>query len=197
MWFSFNFNSLLWRCVTWHRHCNFFFSFIFISWMLITSQHFTGFCHVPLFSWPHGLQLARLLCPWDSLSKNTGRGCHCFLQGIFLTQAFNPHLLQLLPWQWIRYYGATWEVLLHIKAKCESKGKSREKRHWLDACRNIVSLLNAIRYMRETEFPRNPESLGWFYLQGFAVAWALRTAVYWVLVTVTEVAKVQQWPDGQ
>ena len=25
---------------------------------------------------PHGLQLARLLCPWDSPSKNTGVGCH-------------------------------------------------------------------------------------------------------------------------
>ena len=26
--------------------------------------------------WPHGLQPARLLCPWDSLAKNTGVGCH-------------------------------------------------------------------------------------------------------------------------
>ena len=25
-------------------------------------------------------------CPWDSLSKNTGGGCHFLLQGIFLTQ---------------------------------------------------------------------------------------------------------------
>ena len=29
----------------------------------------------------HGLYLARLLCPWDSLGKNTGAGCHFFLQG--------------------------------------------------------------------------------------------------------------------
>ena len=29
---------------------------------------------------------ARLLCPWDSLGKNTGVGCHLLLQGIFLTQ---------------------------------------------------------------------------------------------------------------
>ena len=34
-----------------------------------------------------------LLCPWDSPGKNTGVGCHPFLQGIFLTQGSNPDLL--------------------------------------------------------------------------------------------------------
>ena len=29
---------------------------------------------------PHGLQPARLLCPWDSLGRNTGVGCHFLLQ---------------------------------------------------------------------------------------------------------------------
>ena len=29
---------------------------------------------------PHGLQPTRLLCPWDSPGKNTGVGCHFFLQ---------------------------------------------------------------------------------------------------------------------
>ena len=48
---------------------------------------------------PQGLQPARLLCPWDFLGKNTGRGCHFLLQGIFLTQGLNPHLLHLLYWQ--------------------------------------------------------------------------------------------------
>ena len=32
-------------------------------------------------------------------SKNTGVGCHFFLQGIFLTQGLNSHLLYLLHWQ--------------------------------------------------------------------------------------------------
>jgi len=41
---------------------------------------------------PHGLQSARLLCPWDFPGKNTGVGCHFLLQGIFLTQELNPHL---------------------------------------------------------------------------------------------------------
>ena len=42
-----------------------------------------------------GLWPTRLLCPWDSPSKNTGVGCHTFLQGIFPTQGSNPGLLAL------------------------------------------------------------------------------------------------------
>ena len=42
--------------------------------------------------WPHGLQPARLLCPWDSPGKNTGVGCHALLQGIFPSQGLNPGL---------------------------------------------------------------------------------------------------------
>ena len=42
---------------------------------------------------PHGLQPARLLCPWDTPGKNTGVGCHAFLQGIFPTWGLNPALL--------------------------------------------------------------------------------------------------------
>ena len=30
---------------------------------------------------PHGLQLTRFLCPWNSPGKNTGVGCHSLLQG--------------------------------------------------------------------------------------------------------------------
>ena len=35
----------------------------------------------------------KLRCPWDFPGKNTGVGCHFFLQGIFLSQGSNPHLL--------------------------------------------------------------------------------------------------------
>ena len=45
---------------------------------------------------PHGLQPAKLLCPWDFPGKNTGVGCHFFFQGIFLSQGSN---LRLLHWQ--------------------------------------------------------------------------------------------------
>ena len=42
---------------------------------------------------PHGLQPARLLCPWDSPGKNTEVGCHFLLREIFPTQGSNPGLL--------------------------------------------------------------------------------------------------------
>ena len=45
---------------------------------------------------PHGLWLAGLLCPWVFPGKNTGVGCHIFLQGIFPNQGSN---LCLLYWQ--------------------------------------------------------------------------------------------------
>ena len=47
----------------------------------------------------HELQPARLLCPWDFPGKDTGVGCHFWLQGIFLTQGSKPCLLHLLNWQ--------------------------------------------------------------------------------------------------
>ena len=49
---------------------------------------------------PHGLQPARLLCPWNFPGKNTGVGSHSLLQGIFLTQGSNqglPHCRWTLP----------------------------------------------------------------------------------------------------
>ena len=42
---------------------------------------------------PHGLQPARLLCPWDSPGKETGVGYHFLLQGTFLTRDGTPALV--------------------------------------------------------------------------------------------------------
>ena len=55
--------------------------------------------------------LDRILCPWDSPGKNTGMGCHFLLQGIFLTQGSNLHLLTS-PALASRFFttGATWEA---------------------------------------------------------------------------------------
>ena len=47
----------------------------------------------PIHCHPVDCSLPRLLHPWDSPSKNTGVGCHFLLQGIFLTQGWNPGLL--------------------------------------------------------------------------------------------------------
>ena len=47
----------------------------------------------------HGLQTTRLLCPWNSLGKNTEVGSLSLLQGIFPTQGSNlglPHCKQIL-----------------------------------------------------------------------------------------------------
>ena len=41
----------------------------------------------------HGLQPARLLCPWDSPGNSTGVGGYALLQGIFPIQEWNPCLL--------------------------------------------------------------------------------------------------------
>ena len=46
------------------------------------------------------------LCLWDSPGKNTGVGCHVFLQGIFSTQELK---LCLLHCGWILYHSTTWE----------------------------------------------------------------------------------------
>ena len=43
--------------------------------------------------WPHGQRSLTGYSPWDSPGKNTGVGCHFFLQGIFPTQESNPGLL--------------------------------------------------------------------------------------------------------
>ena len=52
--------------------------------------------HIQLFCNPVDHSLLRLLCPWDFPGRNAGMSCHFPLQGIFLTQGLNPHLLH---WQ--------------------------------------------------------------------------------------------------
>ena len=48
---------------------------------------------------PHALEPARLLCPWDSSTKNPGVGHHFLLQGILETLGLNSNLLCCLHWQ--------------------------------------------------------------------------------------------------
>ena len=52
---------------------------------------------------PYGLQPTSLLCLGAFPGKNPGVGCHALLQGIFLTQGSNPHLLCLLHCRRILY----------------------------------------------------------------------------------------------
>ena len=62
----------------------------------------------------HGLQPARLHCPWDFPGRDTGVGCHFLLQGIFPTQKSNPGLLH-----------CRWTPALQVSSfPTESQGKS-------------------------------------------------------------------------
>ena len=58
---------------------------------------------------PHGVGPARLLCPWDFPSKNTGVGCHFLLQGIFPTQQSYPGLLHCRHILYQLSYKGSWE----------------------------------------------------------------------------------------
>ena len=60
----------------------------------------------------HGLEPARVICPWNSPDKKTGVGCHFFLQGIFLTQGSNPHCLRCRQ---ILYHWATGEAWTFVE----------------------------------------------------------------------------------
>ena len=44
---------------------------------------------VQLFATPWTVAY-RLLCPWNFPGKSVGVGCHCLLQGIFMTEGSNP-----------------------------------------------------------------------------------------------------------
>ena len=61
---------------------------------------------------PHRLQPARLLCSWSFPSRSTGVGYRFLLQGIFLIQESNLHLLPFLHWQVNFYYNTIWEAHL-------------------------------------------------------------------------------------
>ena len=61
--------------------------------------------------WPHGLQPARLLHPWDFPGKSTGMGCHCLLRPfptgtLFINQASveTPNRTRLKFFLWVAVY---------------------------------------------------------------------------------------------
>ena len=72
---------LLNTCCFWHKH------------MRIRASVCVSRSVVSDSLWPHGLQPARLLCPWNSPGMNTGVDCHSLLQRNFPTQGSNAILL--------------------------------------------------------------------------------------------------------
>ena len=71
--------------------------------------------HVQLCD-PHGLQLSRLLHPWDFPVKNAGVGFHFLLQGVFPTRDQTR-----VSWigRQVLYHWATWEAWLQRTMKTE------------------------------------------------------------------------------
>jgi len=62
-------------------------------------MHAKSFQSCPTLCNPMNCSLRGSSVHGDSPGKNTGVGCHALLQGIFLTQGSNPHLLCLLHMQ--------------------------------------------------------------------------------------------------
>ena len=58
---------------------------------------------------------------WDSPGKNTGLGCYALLQGIFLTQGLNLHLLCLLHCRQVLYHQCHLGSLLFDYAAAAAK----------------------------------------------------------------------------
>ena len=81
----------------------------------------------------HGLEFARLLCPWDFPGKNTRVGCHFLLQGIFLTLGSNLHFLQ---WQVVdslplTHHGSPKRKILYSLKKKKGGGELKLKPYYL------------------------------------------------------------------
>ena len=94
----------------------------------------------------------------DSTGKNTGVGCHAFLQGIFPTQGSNPRLLQQLFCRWILYCWATREDIslgndfLDMISKVQV---SKAKIKW-----NYSKLKNFCIVKQSTKWKVNPQHKG-------------------------------------
>ena len=102
----------------------------------------------PVFDclWPHGLQLTRLLCPWDFPGKNTRLDCHFLFLGIFQTQGLNSNLLcgrQLL------YHWATREAPLRIR---EMQIKAIRGYHLIPKRRVTVKIKNLKKKKTENKY---------------------------------------------
>ena len=61
--------------------------------------------------WLYGLLPTRVLCPWDSLGKDTGVGCHALPQRIFPIQGSSPCLI-ISPELAVGFFttSASWEA---------------------------------------------------------------------------------------
>ena len=118
-------------------------------------------------------QPTRLLCLWDSPGKETGVGCHFFLQGTFLTQGWNPRLFCLLHWQAGPLpLAPPWEALWMYRV------------WWKEREMNEFCLNQGQKYSQESGYicvaswKRNRVSLGRNKYEGCSRQWWVHTKVW-------------------
>ena len=106
-------------------------------WMPLSAEKLFSFsCSVVFDSlWPHGLQPARFLCPWDFPAKNTGVGFHFLLRGIFLTQESN---LGVLHCRQILYLLNYEEILAASKLNQKLGNRAHHPQYNLFSCCNLM-----------------------------------------------------------
>ena len=86
-------------------------SLITLEWKLMNISVQNALCCVLIYSIvsdslrSHGLQPARLFCPWGFSRQEHWSGCHALLQGIFSTQGSNPGRPHC---RWILYQLSYW-----------------------------------------------------------------------------------------
>ena len=88
---------------------------------------------VLLFATPWTVQPARLLCPWNSLGKNTGVGSCSLLQGIVPTQGLNPGLPDCRQILYHQFFEITWPsmMVMSIFAWVSQKASLKPKCLWI------------------------------------------------------------------
>ena len=77
-------------------------------------MHAKSFQSCPVWCIPIDWRLPVSSVHGDSSGKNTGVGCHALLQGIYLTQGSNPHLMSPAGAGGFFTTSATWEAQIQI-----------------------------------------------------------------------------------
>ena len=86
-------------------------------WFQILSKNPTKLLeiYVYIYIYTHAKSLQSCLTPCDPVDcKNTGVGCHAFLQGIFPTQGLNPRLRSSALAGRFFTASATWEAHIYM-----------------------------------------------------------------------------------
>ena len=142
---------------------------------------------------PHGLQPSRLLCPWDSLGKNTGVTCHSLFKGSSRPRDWTHISCVSCSGRWILYhchhYGRS-PVSVHkcVKYKTVFQGKgsimllSPGNPGLWDVFHKVVKWIWSIHSL-STSLPSNRTTVPWVSVFR-AIMWPLQGVHPWLINTV-------------